>query len=767
MCDIYVVVHIATTCDESTTYVTKDSTELIEFTWSVVDATTLAQLHQETVFARPVNTPITPYCSQLHRISWEHVRNAGSFKDAITKFDNYIQQNVIQENKEFSLVTFDLRKLRVQLPREARDKSVVLPPYLQHPRVFDLLTEYSKWQTTHPESLSYSASSLSNIITALEVEVDNIDDVVMCDTSSTSTPSSTPPPGSTSSSSKVEGTIIGIETETKALATVDVFSNLLIQLVKKSIPLDEHATVLTKPYDAAQDTRVFLAERSKILYLSNLPSDTTQSELESWFTQYGGRPVAFWTLKNTSNGEIKNGVSVNNNKPKSNTGFAVFATHEEASEALSMNGRVLNDSAVEVQASSTTVLDKANDLLTPFPPSKNRPRPGDWTCPSCGFSNFQRRTHCFRCSFPVSSAAAIQESMYSSNNNSLGNRRNNTNNTNNSGSSTNNNSSNSYNNSNSSNLIHSNNNNGQSNDKVSLNSTVVNAAAILNNHNINSNPYHDNSQQQSAPNYHSQGSHSNNQMYHSGSNNNNINNLNVHSNTHNNHNSRSHFGNNVPFRAGDWKCDMCIYHNFAKNLYCLKCGAAKPAMSNNNHQNNAIHSVNSTAAAIAAATASGQPLNLSNGFMNLQQPQPHHAYGSSNNQSRQNSVGSGNSHYSNQNNNNQGSKGHQYHYNNSSLRGSGNGTPQPQSMPQQLMVIQQQQHQIQQSQQQHKYSLSATNSPGVYSNYNNQQPMNSGYYNKNSISHSGQGSSNNDPNKGVNPSFNMLSNQINSLSLNN
>jgi hypothetical protein len=39
--------------------------------------------------------------------------------------------------------------------------------------------------------------------------------------------------------------------------------------------------------------------------------------------------------------------------------------------------------------------------LNPFPPSKNRPRPGDWNCPSCGFSNFQRRTACFRCSFPA------------------------------------------------------------------------------------------------------------------------------------------------------------------------------------------------------------------------------------------------------------------------------------------------------------------------------------------------------------------------------
>src|ERR1700722_17061117 len=69
-----------------------------------------------------------------------------------------------------------------------------------------------------------------------------------------------------------------------------------------------------------------------------------------------------------------------------------------------MNGRALNEKAIEVSPSSSRVLDRASEILTPFPPSKNRPRPGDWTCPSCGFSNFQRRTACFRCSFPAMSA---------------------------------------------------------------------------------------------------------------------------------------------------------------------------------------------------------------------------------------------------------------------------------------------------------------------------------------------------------------------------
>lgn len=30
---------------------------------------------------------------------------------------------------------------------------------------------------------------------------------------------------------------------------------------------------------------------------------------------------------------------------------------------------------------------------------RHGPRPGDWDCPACGFSNYQRRTECFRCGY--------------------------------------------------------------------------------------------------------------------------------------------------------------------------------------------------------------------------------------------------------------------------------------------------------------------------------------------------------------------------------
>lgn len=695
MSDLYVVVHIATTCDESTAYVARDSTELIELAWLVVDASSLENTHQETVLVRPVNTPITPYCLQVHRVSWEHVRNAGSFRDAIAKFDAFMQTHVILKKLDFSFVSSDVAKLRVQLPREARDKAVVLPPYLQHPRVFDLQNEYSKWQASHPEALSYTASSLSNIITALEVDVEPSEDG-----HTPSLSSSTPPPATAGSSvssvssnsffSEPSGAPAGAaglgDAETKARSTINLHTKLLVQLVRKSQPVEDHPNVLTRPYDTAQDARVFLGERSKILYLSNLPSDTTQLELESWFTQYGGRPIAFWTLKGLDASDAKNPVSAAARASKGISGFAVFAKHEEAADSLSMNGRALNDRAVEVQASSTRVLDKASDLLSPFPPSKNRPRPGDWTCPSCGFSNFQRRTACFRCSFPAASAVTIQESIFSNGDgNPSGNTRRK-------------------------------NNQAANSDKIALNSAVVNAAAVFNS-NYQYQPYSQSSSNSSSSAHHNHGNHAHN-------------------------NQRSHYGNNVPFRAGDWKCsnESCQYHNFAKNLCCLKCGNAKPSNANS-HINMAgsqhhMHSVNSTAAAIAAATASGQPLNLSNNYMGLQQQQ----------QQQQNSGNAQNSY----------SMPHllqQAHF--LAQRGSVGGTSRAgsQFMPQNLAMLQQQSSQTGPTQQ--KFAQGANS--GMYSNYGYQGYNKSGGF-------PGQNSGESALN--VNPAFNVLSSQLNSMNLN-
>ena len=160
-----------------------------------------------------------------------------------------------------------------------------------------------------------------------------------------------------------------------------------------------------------------------------------------------------------------------------------FLTNSQAAESLCMNGRALNEKAIEVSPSSSRVLDRASEIITPFPPSKNRPRPGDWSCPQCGFSNFQRRTACFRCSYPTGSAVPGADPMSYSN--------------------------------------------------------------------YGYGPPH----QMLGP-AHNMGHHGGHGMGGHG---------------------RGGGGGVVPFRAGDWKCgsEGCGYHNFAKNVTCLRCGASR------------------------------------------------------------------------------------------------------------------------------------------------------------------------------------------------
>lgn len=442
------MIHVATTCDEHGVYVTKDSAEVIELGWILLDAKSCEELHRESVLVKPVNTPITPLCTSLTTLTWEHVRNAGSFRDAVNRFDQFAQEHLIPKNYEFAFVTLDSWDLRVQLPREARDKAVVLPPYLQHSRTFDLRTEYQRWQAHHPESLPFGSSALANICAALEVEP-------------------------VQSSAPIKHNLpfhlqaLAPASPRRAMEEAVTLARVLRGLIRKSQPPQEHPDVLTKPMDARADVRAFLSERSKVLHMSGLPHDTTQSELESWFTQFGGRPIAFWTLR-----------TPDQHKP-TGSGFAVFSSHEEAAESLCMNGRALNEKAIEVSPSSSRVLDRAADILTPFPPSKNRPRPGDWTCPSCGFSNFQRRTACFRCSFPAMSGAPAADPM-------------------------------------------------------------------------GGYPYAYGHPSMMPPTHHMGHGHGMGHM-------------------------RGGNSGMVPFRAGDWKCgsDGCGYHNFAKNVSCLRCGASR------------------------------------------------------------------------------------------------------------------------------------------------------------------------------------------------
>ena len=348
--DRYVVIHVATTCDEHGVYVTKDSAEVIEMGWILLDIKTCDEVRVKKNWFNPLpvivaddiclsytvkafslnrSTPLSHHCAvsgishiydskvrrltnvaSLTTLTWEHVRNAGTFRDAITRFDTFVNEHLTSKNLEFSFVTLDSWDLRVQLPREARDKAVVLPPYLQHSRTYDLRSEYTKWQQHHPESLPFGPSSLANICAALEVEP-------------------------VQSSAPIKHNLpfhlqaLAPASPRRAMEEAITLARVLRGLIRKSQPQHDHPEILSRPMDARADVRAFLSERSKVLHMNGLPHDTTQSELESWFTQYGGRPIAFWTLR-----------TPDQHKP-TGSGFAVFSSHEEVASSESISRAIL------------------------------------------------------------------------------------------------------------------------------------------------------------------------------------------------------------------------------------------------------------------------------------------------------------------------------------------------------------------------------------------------------------------------------------------
>jgi len=237
-------------------------------------------------------------------LTWDHVQNAGSFREAVQRIDVFTKEHILNAQRSFVFIALDAWDLRVQVPREARDKAVALPPYLQHPKCFELRVEYARWQQYHPEALPFGPSSLSNICAALEVEA-----------------------GLHTSSSQSSLTHYGsahsqYSTPRRAMETADIVAKALRALIKKAQPPDNHPDVLTKPRDALADVHAFLNERSKVLHLSGLPNDTTQSELESWFTQHGGRPTTFWTLRTPDSHKM------------TGSGYAIFSTHEEVTTSI-------------------------------------------------------------------------------------------------------------------------------------------------------------------------------------------------------------------------------------------------------------------------------------------------------------------------------------------------------------------------------------------------------------------------------------------------
>ncbi|RCH79891.1 hypothetical protein CU098_000805, partial [Rhizopus stolonifer] len=300
-------------------------------------------LHKQQIYVKPERTPLTPFCSEVTGIKWSMLENAGTLSDAVTQLDDYIQKEIEAEKKSFCFVTHGGWVLRIQLPREARDKNLTLPNYLAFCRMFDLKQEIQRWQVHHPE-ISLRTTSLRDLCEIFELK-------------------------------RVTDQTVGLNA---VLTTLEVVRHLT---------RFHHADVFVHPIDTNADLKQFKKEESKVIHLAGLPFEVTQGELEAWFSSNGLRPTTMWMIQPTDN-----------SKP-SISGFVVFQLHDDAMRALTLNGRCLGDRPVEVCPSSSRVIEAAGNMLVPFPlQAKSRQlRPGDWNCFNCSFHNFASRLYCFKC----------------------------------------------------------------------------------------------------------------------------------------------------------------------------------------------------------------------------------------------------------------------------------------------------------------------------------------------------------------------------------
>lgn len=273
-------------------------------------------------------------------LTWADVEHAGSFHDAIYQLDTALQAQVFSKGADLTFMTFGSWDLRVQIPREARDKGVSIPHYLAHSKLYELRGEFVRWQEQYPDAHIFVPTSLANICASLDISIEDITMSKMRERNGHSGQDAFP-----------------MREAFRASDQCELALRILRVLMQRSSSSEQRSSLFGSPQDAGIDIAAFYSEHSKVLHLSGLAYDTTQSELESWFTQHGGRPIAFWTLR-TPDQHKSTGL-----------GYAVFSSHEEAADSLVMNGRALGDRTIEVSPSSPRILDRAAEILTPFPVS--------------------------------------------------------------------------------------------------------------------------------------------------------------------------------------------------------------------------------------------------------------------------------------------------------------------------------------------------------------------------------------------------------------
>ncbi|ORY06458.1 hypothetical protein K493DRAFT_274284, partial [Basidiobolus meristosporus CBS 931.73] len=322
--DYLIIIDLEATCDENDNPLKvqfkKEESEIIEFSWVVFDTKKLNVVKKQQSYCKPQNTPITPFCINLTKITPRMVEKAGSLQDAVTVLDNFVQKSIIANGKTFCFVTHGPWDLKIQFPREAKDKGLSVPTYLQDCTLFDLKVEFFNWLAHHPEHRPPN-SMLSTMCKTLRTQL--------------------------------------VLPQHSGINDCLTIGNIIRAMVDY-----RHQDVFRNATNLAKIRKEFLEEKSCIVHLSEIPHKATQSELQLLFSANGLKPKDLYLVNDTNNRSV-------------GLGFAVFDTHPDAMRCVGMSNTVLNGRIIKIYPSNQEIFDMTEPYRNSFPAvlGMRRPRP--------------------------------------------------------------------------------------------------------------------------------------------------------------------------------------------------------------------------------------------------------------------------------------------------------------------------------------------------------------------------------------------------------
>eukprot|EP00455_Lapot_gusevi_P040929 TRINITY_DN4689_c0_g2_i3.p1 TRINITY_DN4689_c0_g2~~TRINITY_DN4689_c0_g2_i3.p1 ORF type:complete len:343 (+),score=21.65 TRINITY_DN4689_c0_g2_i3:67-1095(+) len=147
--DYLVVVDFEATCDDQCPpAVMRETQEIIEFPWVVIDVKNCSIIDQKQHYVRPtINPKLTTFCSKFTGIEQSQVDNAEELPQVIATFRDYLQTSFASDQTYCLLADGDW-DIRYILQHESRQKNIELTEAMR--RYFDVKQEYATFFSTSP-----------------------------------------------------------------------------------------------------------------------------------------------------------------------------------------------------------------------------------------------------------------------------------------------------------------------------------------------------------------------------------------------------------------------------------------------------------------------------------------------------------------------------------------------------------------------------------------------------------------------------------------